>query len=62
MSKLIDMTGQTVGNWKVIRRGPNTKNGRAQWECKCLLCNKTIKFTPPASSGGVTGMLLFALY
>ena len=43
MSKLIDMTGQTVGNWKVIRRGPNTKNGRAQWECKCLLCNKTIK-------------------
>ena len=43
MSKLIDLTGQIIGNWEVLERGPNTKTGGAQWKCKCLLCNKTIK-------------------
>ena len=43
MSKLIDLTGQIIGNWEVLERGPNTKAGGAQWLCKCTLCNKTIK-------------------
>lgn len=38
MSKMIDMTGKTVGNWYVIKRAENTKTGRARWLCKCLLC------------------------
>lgn len=26
MSKFIDLTGQTFGRWKVIKRGPNNKD------------------------------------
>lgn len=43
MSKLIDLTGQTINNWYVIERAPNRSGGRSYWKCKCLLCNKTIK-------------------
>ena len=43
MSKLIDLTGQIIGNWEVLERGPNTKSGGARWLCKCRLCNKTVK-------------------
>lgn len=43
MSKLIDLTGQDFGYWHVIERGPNSKDGRAQWLCHCTLCNNTIK-------------------
>lgn len=43
MSKLIDLTGQDFGYWHVLNRGPNDKNGKAYWICKCTLCNKTIK-------------------
>ena len=43
MSKLIDLTGQIIGNWLVLERGPNTKTGGSRWKCKCLLCNKTEK-------------------
>jgi len=42
MSKLIDLTGQTINEWQVLSRGNNDKNGRARWNCKCLLCG-TIK-------------------
>lgn len=43
MSKLIDLTGQTFGYWKVLERGPSTQTGRAQWLCECTLCGKTVK-------------------
>lgn len=43
MSKLIDLTGQDFGYWHVIERAENTSRGRAQWLCKCTLCNETIK-------------------
>lgn len=43
MSKLIDLTGQTFGYWKVLQRGENTKNGQAMWLCKCTKCNETVK-------------------
>ena len=43
MSKLIDLTNQDFGYWHVIGRGPNNKDGRAQWLCHCTLCNKTTK-------------------
>lgn len=43
MSKLIDLTGKTFGYWEVIDRAPNSKDGRARWNCKCTLCNKTIR-------------------
>jgi hypothetical protein len=29
MSKMIDLTGQTFGYWKVLERGPNKPSGRA---------------------------------
>ena len=43
MSKLIDLTGQDFGYWHVIERAKNTAGGRAQWLCKCTMCNETIK-------------------
>ncbi len=43
MSKLIDLTGQDFGYWHVLERAENDKGGKAQWLCKCTLCNKTIK-------------------
>ncbi len=39
MKPLKDMTGKTFGDWTVIKRGPNTKQGQAQWICQCSLCN-----------------------
>ncbi|NGX36877.1 MAG: hypothetical protein K1000chlam2_00022 [Chlamydiae bacterium] len=38
MKPLIDMTNQTYGSWKVLKRGPNTKQGQAQWICECQGC------------------------
>lgn len=38
MSKLIDLTGQTFGYWKVLYRAPNTPAGRAKWHCLCTAC------------------------
>lgn len=38
MSKMIDLTGQTFGYWKVLSRGENTKTGRTQWLCHCQAC------------------------
>ena len=33
--KLTDLTGQTFGNWVVVRY---EKNGHGQWLCQCLVC------------------------
>lgn len=52
MSKLIDLTGQDFGYWHVIERGPNTKDGRAQWLCHCTLCDKTTKLVQGAHLRG----------
>lgn len=41
MSKMIDETGKRYGMLTVIGRGPNDKNGKAQWYCKCD-CGNTI--------------------
>ena len=35
MSKIIDETNKKYGYLTVIKRGPNNKNGRAQWICNC---------------------------
>ena len=43
MSKLIDLTGQDFGYWRVLERAENDKSGKAMWLCKCTKCNKTIK-------------------
>lgn len=48
MSKLIDLTNKDFGYWHVIERGLNNSRGRAQWLCKCTLCNKTIKLVDGA--------------
>lgn len=40
MSKLIDLTGQTFGYWKVIKRAPNRHGGHSYWLCKCTVCGK----------------------
>ena len=39
MSKVIDLTGQIFGNWKVISRGEGY-HGKARWNCECLSCHK----------------------
>lgn len=35
MNKIIDLTGQKFDYWTVLERAKNTKEGRAQWLCKC---------------------------
>lgn len=35
MSKLIDLSGQHFGYWKVIERAVNTKGGQTAWLCEC---------------------------
>ena len=52
MSKMIDLTGQTFGYWKVLERGPNKPSGRAQWLCHCTLCDKTTKLVDGAHLRG----------
>lgn len=42
MSKCIDLTNQNFGYWTVIKRAENTKDGRAQWLCKCKCGNEKI--------------------
>lgn len=37
----IDLTKQTFGQLFVIKRAPNSKEGRAHWKCKCQ-CGKTV--------------------
>lgn len=39
MSKLIDLTDQTFGYWKVLKRAEN-RNGKAYWRCLCTACGK----------------------
>lgn len=46
MSKLIDMTGCTIGYLKVIERYPNNKEQKATWRCECTACgNKNVIMT-----------------
>lgn len=40
MSKLIDLTGQSFGYWKVLHRAKNDKSGKAYWHCLCTACGK----------------------
>lgn len=42
MSKLIDETGHTYGKLTIIKRGPNDKNNKAQWLCKCQCGNEIL--------------------
>lgn len=42
-NKLIDLTGQTFGYWKVIKRAETNQSKEAYWTCFCTKCNKTIK-------------------
>lgn len=42
MSKMIDLTGQTFGYWTVLQRVENSKDGRAQWLCRCKCGNQKI--------------------
>lgn len=42
MSKLKNEIGNTYGNLTVVERGPNNKNGRAQWLCKCSCGNEVL--------------------
>lgn len=42
MSKVIDLTGKRFGNLTVVKRAENTKQGMAQWLCKCDCDNEII--------------------
>lgn len=35
MTKIIDMTGQTIGRWTVLQRGAQTPGGQTTWTCVC---------------------------
>lgn len=41
-SKIIDLKGQRFGKLVVIERAENTKQGQAQWKCKCDCGNEVI--------------------
>jgi hypothetical protein len=38
MNDLIDLTGQTFGLLRVVRRADNTSQGSAAWVCRCSSC------------------------
>lgn len=38
MSKLIDLTNETFGYWKVLYRANNDSRGKARWHCLCQAC------------------------
>ena len=40
---LKDLTGQTFGNWKVLRKSPVQIGSRVMWECECQCKNHTIR-------------------
>ena len=42
MSKCIDLTGERFGKLTVVKRVENTKQGMAQWMCKCDCGNEII--------------------
>ena len=35
MGHLIDLKGRKIGNWSVLKRGPNNKHNHPQWLCQC---------------------------
>lgn len=39
---LIDLTGQQINSWTVIKRAPTDRWGGAMWECQCVCGNQTI--------------------
>jgi len=43
MTKLINLTNQTFGNWYVLSRAENDRYGKAMWVCKCTKCGETEK-------------------
>jgi len=47
LANIIDLTGQTIGRWKVLKRADNhiSKNGasKVQWLCECQCEKKTLK-------------------
>lgn len=56
MGKFIDLTGQTIGNFKVIKRIENNKKGQARWLCTCLFCGgSTIQ-----TSSTLTGQYIYS--
>jgi len=42
VSKFQDLIGQRFERWTVIKRAENSKQGRAQWLCKCKCGNERI--------------------
>ena len=53
MSKMINETGNIYGYLTVLERGPNDKNGKAQWMCKCK-CGNIICISGVALRSGHT--------
>lgn len=53
MSKCIDLTGQRFGQLTVLKRYPENKNNRAQWECQCD-CGKIVVYTTASLKSGKT--------
>lgn len=51
MSKLVDETGKSYGYLTVIKRGENTKEGRARWLCKCKCGNEVLVLGKHLRSG-----------
>ena len=52
MSKLIDLTGQQFGYWKVLHRAENNKDGQARWTCLCTACGKIKEVSGAHLRGG----------
>jgi len=40
--RIVDLTGQTFGRLKVIRRAPESRHGRVSWVCACECGNECI--------------------
>lgn len=40
MSKIIDITGEEFGYWRVLERNASSSDGKATWRCLCQACGK----------------------
>lgn len=43
--KIIDITKEIIGTWKVLNRTGTTDKGHSTWECECTICGEKVNAT-----------------
>lgn len=53
-TRLIDLTGKTFYEWKVLEQAPPTEDGKTMWKCRCSCGNVYIKLGMKTSITNIT--------